>query len=269
MPRRGRHRVNVGVSGRQGPYIKYGYTSASHVPGHVIDRYGRSRYLGRRRKNAYMNPRTGGFLGIELKFLDTSRGLLGVAVNTDATGGEQDPATVNSLSSVAQGDGEQNRDGRQCIFKSIFVSGVVEVANQLNQTAAHPASIVFIALVLDTQTNGTQLNSEDVYKNIGGTAMTLPYVMRNLQFIKRFKILATKRIVVQRPTLTWDGTNMEMGGLQVPWSMYKKLNIQANYSGTTAVITNSTDNSLHIVAFSSSSSLVPRITYNSRLRFVG
>jgi len=266
MPNRnGKHRFVVGLR----PRFEYKYSKGSHIPGHYINRYGKNVYRLRGKSRGVMNPRTGGFLGIELKFFDTARGLLGVSVTTDASGAEQDPASIDSLNSIAQGDTEVNRDGRQCILKSVLVQGMVEVAAQLNQTAAHPSTIVFIALVLDTQTNGAQLNSEDVYTNPSGTVQTLPFVFRNLQFISRFQILATRRISISRPTLTWDGTNMEMGGLSVPFIIYKKLNITVNFSNTSAVIANVTDNSLHVVAFSSSSSLVPRLVYNSRVRFVG
>ena len=51
-----------------------------------------------------------------------------------------------------------------------------------------------LALVLDMQTNGATISSENVYKNVSASGALAASPFRNLQFIKRFKVLKTKQI---------------------------------------------------------------------------
>ncbi len=216
------------------------------------------------------NTRIGGFLGIELKFYDTS--LVGNAITapTDASGGEQDPSATVLFNTVVQGDGESNRDGRQIIMKSLGIRGNISVASQINQTAIDAAPIVFMALVHDTQTNGATVNSEDVFKNGSGSAVCAANPFRNLQFVKRFRVLKSKTIKLHQMESTYDGTNIEEGGYTIPFSMFVDLkSMTVNYSGTTETVANITDNSLHLIAYTTSVSQAPQMNYNARLRFVG
>ncbi len=213
------------------------------------------------------NKRTGGYMGIELKFYDSaSSGAL--VAPTDAAGGELDPGT-DGLSTIAQGDGEQNRDGRQVYLKKVSVKGVIEVPVQTNATALDVSPTVYVALVLDKQTNGAQLNSEDVFTNPGGAANLACAPFRNLQYTKRFRVLKTVTIQIPQLEPSYDGTNIEISGCNVPFEMHKDLNLETNYSGTTAVIANSVDHSIHVIAYTSSTTFAPTLNYNSRVRFVG
>lgn len=225
-----------------------------------------------RRRAAYRasNFRTGGFMGIEKKFYDTGLDSGALVAPTGAAGAEFDPATVATISAPAQGDGESNRDGRQIALKSAQINGLISVPVQANQTATDVAPVVSIFLVLDTQTNGAQLNSEDVFTNPAGVANTAWAPFRNLQYAKRFRVLSHKVVRIPMPQITYDGTNIEQGGVQVPFTMYVPLkNLVVNFTGTTAGVSNVTDNSLHVIAYASNISLAPTINYNARVRFVG
>jgi len=46
-----------------------------------------------------------------------------------------------------------------------------------------------VAIVLDTQTNAAQMNSEDCFKNTAGLAAAAVVPHKNLLFGKRFRIL--------------------------------------------------------------------------------
>ena len=81
------------------------------------------------------NIRTAGFLGIEHKFIDTSLVSSALTAPTDSTGGEHDPATVLCLNAVAQGDGEEQRDGKAYVIDQLYMNGFVQFTNQANQTA--------------------------------------------------------------------------------------------------------------------------------------
>ncbi len=227
---------------------------ASHVPGHFIP-----------------NVRTGGFLGIELKFYDTKLAATALVTNTDASGGELDPSATIVLNSVIQADGESGRDGRQILMKSIFINGVIDCPIQINETALKAGCHIQLWLVLDKQTNGATINSEDVFVNVAATAIGGTSLLRNLQNTHRFSILDSWETDFDLHTASYDGTNIEQGGLLRRFKLFSKLGMKVNYKtgGTTEDIANIMDNSLHLIGFCTDTGLIPRITYSSRLRFVG
>lgn len=215
------------------------------------------------------NVRTGGYVGIEKKFYDTSKAGTALVAPSDASGGEVDP-TTGGLNTVAQGDGESNRDGRSMVMHSIHINGTIFGNAQTNQSTGDQPGHVVVALVLDTQTNGAQLNSEDVFQNSGAQTYLAASPFRNLQYVKRFKVLKKYTMTIDPPEMVYDGTNIEQSGWDIPFTMNVDLKrLKVNFSSTTSAIANIVDNSLHLVAFCSSTDLAPAITYNARLRFSG
>jgi len=216
------------------------------------------------------NVRTAGFLGIESKFADTAVSATAIVSDSAAQSGELDPGTVNCLNAVAQGDGESQRDGKNYLVKSLFIRGQVQFPKTINLTAAIDCKPIFLAVVLDTQTNAAQLNSEDVFKNAIATGAGGSCVMRNLQYSKRFKVLWSKVLTCPPPPITYDGTNIEQGGTARPFAVnLPNLNIRVETKGTSANVTDIVDNSIHVIGFSAGASGAPTIDYFSRIRFVG
>jgi len=130
---------------------------------------------------------------------------------------------------------------------------------------------IYIALVLDTQTNGAQLNSEDVFTNPAVTLGTNSCPLRNMSYTERFKVLKVKKVRIPMLSLTYDGTNIEQSGALVPVSMFVKLGgLQTKFqSGTTTGYCGTiVDNSLHVIAYNNSA-LACNLAYNARLRYVG
>ncbi len=209
--------------------------------------------------------------GIELKFYDVSLAGGILVTNTDGSGSEFNPSATIALSTIVQGDGGSNRDGRRATFHSIFINGSIDYPTKTNQSATTLQTEVFICLVLDKQTNGLLLQSESVYDNVVGTTTGGVLLQRNLQQSKRFTVLRTRRVLMPIPFSVFDGTNFEQYGAHKQWAMYHtfKTPVIANYSTTGESIANSTDNSLSLLAFTSSVDLNPTITYSSRLRFYG
>jgi len=225
-----------------------------------------------RAKSAYKysaNRRTAGYIGIEKKYLDTSYNAV-VAAPTDATGGEADPTTFLSLTSVAQGDTQSNRDGKKIVGKYLEIKGQVYTTPTANQTTGPPSTSIMVACVLDTQTNAAQLNSEDVFINPAATAVTAPFALRDLEYGSRFKILKQEYFVLDIPGV-YDGTNIEWAATSKPFCWYIPLkDLVINFTtGTTGVIANVMDNSIHMVAFADDSTGQPQLAYNSRFRFIG
>ena len=107
-------------------------------------------------------------LGVEKKFYDTALGETAIAQTaTDASGSIYDPSTTSMISTPAQGDTDQNRDGKKINILSCQVRGFVRFPVQINQTVAEEACIVDLYLLLDSQSNAAQLTSQSAFKNIG------------------------------------------------------------------------------------------------------
>ena len=205
----------------------------------------------------------------ELKFYDTSLANRALTKPTDASGGECDQSATVGPTTIAQGDGESNRDGRKCTVTSCFITGVIEVAKQADQTDGDIGGTVFIALVQDRQTNGALLNSEDVFSNPGALDHLATSPLRNMQYTNRFKVLARKLIQLPQAEMTYDGTNIEQGGFHVPFMLSWRGVMPMQFTGTTSDISNSQTNSLHVIAYCSDTTQVPQMSYNCRVRFQG
>lgn len=239
--------------------------------------------LKRRRTNAWgpaRGPRyrkrnlvTMGLLGVERKFYDTQLVATNLVAPTDATGGEFDPSATSMISTPAQGDGAQNRDGKRIVIESVQIEGTVGWANSEDQVDPFTWPEVFIALVLDTQSNATQINSEDVFTN-SNTANLATRPLRNMAYAERFKVLRVVRFRIDPVEMNVAASNKYTVNAGVQgWSIFKSfkggLPVNFTATGTTASIANVTDNSLHIIAYATSTSLTPFINYNARIRFVG
>jgi len=232
----------------------------------------RKRNLGARRLNA----RTGGFLGIESKFLDCAWNAVGISSSADGSGGEVQPSTgcTQCISCPAQGDGESQRDGRKFVLKSAFVSGIIQTAATGDLPDAFALDGYFIALVLDKQANGATITSEDVFINPSTQARAMmPQPLRNLQHSKRFRILDSMYIRpggaygVQDSLLaaTASINHQTVPTFKLSW----RGNITVNTTGTTADVASVSDNALHVICYSGGATITPTLVAKSRVRFMG
>lgn len=229
----------------------------------------------RSRSAALRNIRTGGYLGIEKKFLDVVASQVSIPAPTDCSGGEMQPETpagINCLSAPAQGDSESQRDGKKIIMKSIFVTGAIKWSTVVDQDDAFEAGPVFVALVMDTQTNGATIVSEQVFTNPNDIANVNCYPLRNLQYSSRYRVV--DHVTVQpRTSIAFNdaAATGSMAWCIEPFTLStKKLtDVPINFTSTTADVANVADNSFHIIAFCTGTSPAAAISYNSRMRFVG
>lgn len=257
-----RTRTQAGISQRRSNY------------GSPAKRYKRQVTAVRRRNSgrAIRNVQSGGFLGVETKFYDTALTATAIVAPTGCAGGELDPSVTSMISTPVQGDGEQNRDGKKIACKSIHIDGCINWPVDSSDTSASGGSSIYIALVLDTQSNAAQMNSEDCFKNTSATAALAASPQRNLLFGPRFKVLKKKVFSFMPPGVWKAGANdFIQSGKNMPFSWHVSLkNMIINFNGgTTASIANVTDNSLHIIAYCNDIQSLPTLAYNARLRFVG
>jgi len=226
--------------------------------------------MSRARSIALANVRTGGLLGIEKKFLDN--GISNFAIPAAMTGAEvPNTAATGCFSAPAQGDGASNRDGNRIVIVECNAQGVIVVPSQADVIAADTACYVFIALVQDTQSNGVQLNSEDVITNPSTQAAAAADPFRNMSYTKRFRLLGWTKKALRIPFMTYDGTNIEQSGFHTPWKIKwrGKMPVTFTTASTTSDIANVTDNSIQMIATCSNTTLAPALYGNVRTRFYG
>lgn len=232
--------------------------------------YSRSRYgaalqkkRAARKYTARQNRRTGGYIGLEKKFVDYE---YDAAVVQTVASAEADPATALCLNVTAQGDGPSEHDGRKQTTTSVEIRGNVVWSATDAATPVEPG-FVRILVIQDRQTNGAQFNSEDVLDDPADADLET-CALRNVEFEKRFRIL--KDFVVKKPqtTFVWDGTSAPSEASYAPFHCYIPLKgMVSNYTSTTAAIANIKDNSIHVMAIGEGGAAILR--YVSRCRFFG
>ncbi len=218
-----------------------------------------------------LNKRTGGFVGKELKFHDLTRNT-NILADGAAVGLEVDPTPQFCLNSVVQGTGPTERIGRRIWMKSLQIQGHVGFSPEKGQVNPNIDHIVTIWVVLDTQTNQSAAQSEQVFTNAGIAALS-PYLFRNMQNTDRFRVLKKKTIKMTADVSTDDTAvpaEFAHSGRRFPFKFWLPLNRMAvlfDPNSTLGTVSQIMDNSIHMMAATSDTGSVPFIDYVSRLRF--
>jgi len=208
---------------------------------------------------------------------------------------EAPSATTGNLFIIPQGDGPTDRTGNRIVIKMLYINGSViwPLTAQVSSGNAvrDNDAIVHILLVADSQSNGQPPVFSDIFEippvpfNHDGIGMTL---QRNLINSTRFKIL--KHLVMRKPNSQTTGGysssyptgNPNVAGnvgqmpIRKAFRISKKMNFPVTYNyGTTGVMNEIVDNSLHLFAWyagtdsSYSEFSNPRVSYSVRFRFYG
>ncbi len=213
-----------------------------------------------------INVRTGGFTGIENKFIDTQTDDDSFTESWAA----MEPATTN-LSTVAQGDGESQRDGRVYVIDSIHLKGYIRLPGA-ELVADVPASVICrIVVVVDTQTNGTTIVATEVM-DAGQTKDVLAF--RNLQNTLRFKVIWDKTFTLQVNSVSHFAVNSFSNTETLRHFKYNHKfpgGLRVTMSSTEQSIANVRDNSIHLIGVCSpfDAAVVPKLHYQCRIRFRG
>ncbi len=218
--------------------------------------------------------RTGGFLGLELKFLDCAWNSVVVSASTDGANGEMQPSSgcTNAISVPAQGDGESQRDGRKYVMKSVWVSGIIATSASAAEAGADDIYGYYFALVLDTQCNKATIVSENVYDNPSTISIgILPQPLRNLENSSRYRILASQYVApggayaFNDAAATASISNQVGPTVNLSW----RGSINVETAGTTADVASATNNAIHVLAYAGGTQLTPVFIGKSRMRFMG
>jgi len=228
----------------------------------------------RRRRNAV----TGGFVGTELKYFDTLKAVTNLTGPTDTTTFLFNPGTGGDcLNCPAQGSTALQRDGKKIRMKSLYIKGVV-VRNFVEALAApFPPVSVYVAAVLDRQTNAAAASSNVIWKQAPGGASAAFNCMlsRDLENGERFKILRDQVFDMNLPSLGYAQADAHStNGLMRHFTWFIPLNgLPAYFNiGTTAAIANMVRNSISFYAVQNyvpATGAQAEVAYISRLRFIG
>lgn len=205
----------------------------------------------------------------ERKYFDSNGSANLLGITTSWAGAELDPATLATLVVPVLGSDYNNRVGRKIQILSIKIRGTITVPPQTSQTSGDSATKCRLVLVLDKQTNASQLNAEDVF-NSGGASDAVN-MFQNPSFFGRFRILKDKTFKLEDPNLVYDGTQLLQQGLLYNFKMIHKfvkpmyIHFNSTNGGTVADII---DNSFHLIGGVQGSVLVPNILYKVRTTYL-
>lgn len=217
-------------------------------------------------------PRTRGiYASGELKYFDSKRALLTVDVSDNWTATEIDPATLNTIFLPAQGAGINQRIGLSAVLRKIKIRGTFIASSKVNQNSGTNACTCRVILYQDTQTNATQAQGEDLMQNLSAAAENV-FSFQNIANFGRFKVLKDKTFNLENQNMVWDGTNIEENGIQKHFKLTVnfKQPVVVRFNGTAGgTIADIIDNSFHMLAIASDSTLDTNIFYTCRCTYTG
>lgn len=190
----------------------------------------------------------------------------------------QQTAVYGCLPIPKEGTGYSERDGRKIFVKNIKIRGNVFFANEAAVTAAKTRGFVRIVIVKDTRCNGVEMNAEDALgprTGSDGNASLLAdasvMALTNPNGWGRFRILKNKLIRCPQTPAFNDGTDGNIQGYIVPFSITVKVNCEVNFDASTGAVGSVVDNAFHMLAACSTTTMatVPQISYLARTAFIG
>lgn len=220
----------------------------------------------------------------EMKYFDCTLTAASVAAVTTTWGAGTilDPTTTVVLSSAAAvatplclfaptvGAGLNQRIGRNVKMMKVKVTGHVAIPNQFALSAGTNGTKVRIMLVLDRQTNASQMASANLINDSADASSTI-CAYQNPNFFGRFQVLKEKTLNCFNPAMAGiAATNtVFVNGAIYHWKMNYNLNgLVTHFNATTGgTVADIVDNSLHIVVGANNISTAPVIAYYSRISF--
>jgi len=218
--------------------------------------------------NDIANHTTAGFLAFENKFFDAYLESSLIPANDTVTGGvmEMDPIAV-----PLQGDDPTNRTGNRIVVNTLDVELYVYV--EPGEGVLTFGTTIMLALVQDTQTNGALCTSQQIFapylpSGIPYLYQMTPFAPPNLLYDDRF-IIHKRSYVTLDPHIAWNGAAYGNCGVGKHVNWHLDLDVPVSFTdGYGGSLANVIDNSFHIVAFATSTTLSPYLQWRSRIRFI-
>jgi len=150
------------------------------------------------------------------------------------------------LNGIAQGDGNENRDGTSVKFLTLFVKGFMRISSSTSRT------LVRVLIIHDKVPDGSLPSTSDILDNSDINGM---YNTENMG--------AKYQILLDRTYTLSDGS-----GQTRPFKIFKKLGTKSRYSGTGSTLADISQGAYYIAFLSDESVNVPSISWRSRMMFV-
>lgn len=214
-------------------------------------------------------PRTRGVYATgEMKYFDTELSSTPIPAAATLVGGEFPPnvGVPNTLVAPTVGSAINQRIGRRIKLHKLTVRFVITVAEQINQAGADVASNIRCWLIQDMQTNAGQAQLETIF-TAPTNVVNAPNCFQSLDTLGRFRVWKDKMITFQDPSVTFDGTNIEQGGLakMYKFSLKFKKPIEVSFNAVNGgTISDIVDHSFCVYAICSDVTLAPQIAYYAR-----
>lgn len=217
----------------------------------------------------------------EMKYVDSVYPAQPIAVVSGDWGGNMaDPTTTIDLgdgSAVVTpaclcapkvGAGISNRIGKGIKILKVKIRFSIIIPQQQAQNLADDPPIVRLILVLDQQTNASQMDGDDLMQE-GTTAEDSLLSFQNVNNFGRFKVLKD-RMVALRPAIPMyinTGSMVQTGVCyqgKMNYSWKEGLGVRFN-AGSTGQVSDVIDNSLHILCGANNILSSPRLSYYCRV----
>lgn len=222
----------------------------------------------KRKRRRTQNVRSGGLLGIELKFEDYEVSGEDCGFNVWAS---LNPTPQKCLNGVTQGHAEDERIGKSYLIKSLQIKYIVLIPGTIT-SATHDGEIfVRLAIVLDSQTNGAQMDPEDPWEPTDSNPLL---AWRDLESTTRFRVLMDKKFIFQAKTVSigttggFSSPKQSTNILQKFITFNPPLKIVCQDPGAT--VSSIIDNSIHIMGITNADGDVRKaqVSYVARIRYV-
>lgn len=237
----------------------------------------RNRGAAQRRRayrQRYVVPRTmGPFAQSESKYFDSFLSADNVFETAGWADHELDPATLNTLFCPVEGSDIDNRIGRKVSVYKISIRAFLSADADVEETAMQESPSVRLILYMDTQTNGTQAQAEEVMEDPGASIGTTFCSFQNKANFGRFRVLKDKTYYMRDLTAMRDGataatpvTASQSSGT-VAFKMTHRFRnpIDIRFNATSGgTIGDIVDNSFHLIGTKNNSDSTSRLTYVCR-----
>jgi len=223
----------------------------------------------RRKHNYNVNQRVGGVIDLEKKYFDTFRANI---LPTTFAGGKFSPNTLNTLFCPTQGTGPSNRIGNKTLVHSIHIK--LEFRGEIGAIASVSGRLspsVYYALVLDTQCNGVEAATSDIWEPQSDPSLSLlPF--RKIENSKRFRVLKSG-IIGADFFATYNGTaaGYTVDAQRKFMMINKKFDkpIVVRHVGNGGTISDIAENSLQFYAWVRDTAHSDQLLYQCRVRYSG
>lgn len=160
---------------------------------------------------------------------------------------------------IAQGLTEDDRIGRRICVRNVMIKGHLSLAT--GETAATGQNLVRLALVMDSQANGSNGSTGDVWE----TSVAGIHTYRNLANQARYTILWDK-VFAFNTSLAGNGTALDTADGVIPFSFHKRVEFIVQYNAGAGALAEIESANVYLMGVTSNSNGVT-IDARARVRY--